>query len=69
MGQKSTNKKTVNPLNLNQWDFYIIDTKILNNERTNQKTITLLSLLELNPEKLDYSGLKGSISGYDNKLM
>ena len=61
-------KKTVNPLNLNQWDFYIIDTKILNNERTNQKTITLSSLLELNPEKLDYSGLKGSISRYDNKL-
>ena len=40
----------------------------VNNERTNQKTITLSSLLELNPVKLDYSGLKGSISGYDNKL-
>ena len=61
-------KKTVNPLNLNQWNFYIIDTKILNSERTNQKTITLSSLLELNPEKLDYSGLKDSIRRYEIKL-
>ena len=61
-------KKTVNPLNLNQWNFYIIDTKILNSERTNQKTITLSSLLELNPEKLDYSCLKDSIRRYEIKL-
>jgi hypothetical protein len=61
-------KKTVNPLNLNQWNFYIIDTKILNSERTNQKTITLSSLLELNPEKLDYSGLEDSIRRYEIKL-
>ena len=61
-------KKTVNPLNLNQWNFHIIDTKILNSERANQKTITLSSLLELNPEKLDYSGLKDSIRRYEIKL-
>jgi hypothetical protein len=55
-------KSTVNPINLNQWDFYILDTEILNAKVPNQKTITLSSLLKLNPVKVKYSELKNEIS-------
>ena len=51
-------KKSVNPLNLSQWDFYILETKILNEKVKNQKTITLSSLLKLNPIQIKYDKLK-----------
>ena len=54
-------KNTVNPLNLNQWDFYILETKVLNEQVKTQKTITLSSLLKLNPIKIKYDGLKREI--------
>lgn len=56
------NKDTVNPLNLNQWDFYVLDTEILNTKIPKQKTITLSSLLKLEPIKIKYDGLKNAIS-------
>jgi len=42
-------KSTVDPLNLSQWDFYVLTTKELNKQKPNQKTIALSSLLKLNP--------------------
>ena len=54
-------KKTVNPLDLSQWDFYILDTKVLNDKVPTQKTITLSRLLELNPTKVQYNELKDEI--------
>ena len=54
-------KNTVNPLNLNQWDFYILETKVLNEKVKTQKSITLSSLLKLNPIKIKYDGLKREI--------
>jgi hypothetical protein len=54
-------KNTVNPLNLNQWDFYILETKILNEKVKTQKSITLSSLLKLNPIKIKYDELKKEI--------
>ncbi len=47
-------KSTVNPLDLSQWEFYVLDTKILNNKVPLQKTIGLSSLLRLKPVKVDY---------------
>ena len=58
-------KNTVNPLNLNQWDFYILETKILNEKVQAQKTITLSSLLRLNPIKVQYNKLKEKIEYYE----
>lgn len=55
-------KNTVNPLDLTQWDFYILDTDILNKKVPTQKTITLSSLLKLNPIKVKYDGLKEQIN-------
>jgi len=47
-------EETINPLNLDQWEFYILKTDILNREKSEQKTITLSSLLKLNPIKTSY---------------
>lgn len=55
-------KNTVNPLELTQWDFYILDTDILNKKVPTQKTITLSSLLQLNPIQVKYDGLKKQIN-------
>lgn len=54
-------KNSVDPLNLSQWDFYILETKILNEKVKTQKSITLSSLLKLNPIKLKYDNLKVEI--------
>ncbi len=54
-------KDSVNPLDLSQWDFYILKTKVLNSRVGNQKTITLSSLLRLKPKKVKYSGIKKEI--------
>ena len=55
-------KDTVNPLDLTQWDFYILDTEVLNKKLPTQKTITLSSLLKLDPVKAKYDGLKTHLS-------
>ncbi len=51
-------KDTVNPIDLSQWDFYILETKILNKKVKAQKSISLSSLLNLNPIKVKYDKLK-----------
>jgi len=42
-------KTTIDPLNLEQWDFYILSASILNEQFPTQKSISLSSLLKLNP--------------------
>lgn len=54
-------KLTVNPLDLDQWDFYIIDTSILNEVYPHQKRISLNPLLKLKPIKARYSEIKKAI--------
>ncbi len=59
-------KNSVDPLNLSQWDFYILETKILNEKVKTQKSITLSSLLRLNPIKIKYDSLKAEIEQIEN---
>ena len=54
-------KATVNPLNLDQWDFYILATSKLNKKCPTQKTITLSSLLNLSPIVCEYGNIGESI--------
>ncbi len=54
-------KETIDPLNLSQWDFYILDTDVLNKKIPTQKTITLSSLRKLNPVRVKYNQLKEEI--------
>ena len=45
-------------MNLEQWDFYVIATAIIDERLGEQKTLRLSSLLKLNPIKTDYLNLK-----------
>jgi len=56
---KEQNK--VNPMDLKQWDFYVLETKILDEKIGEQKTITLNSLLNLKPKKCNFDELKNVI--------
>jgi hypothetical protein len=57
---KHTDKSTLNPLNLEQWDFYIIPTFLLNDAVKSQRSITLNSL-QLIAKAHSYSALKEAI--------
>jgi hypothetical protein len=61
-------KNNVDPLNLSQWDFYILATKILNEKVKAQKSITLSSLLKLNPIKIKYDCLKTEIERIEKAI-
>jgi hypothetical protein len=53
--------ETANPLNLDQWEFYVLPTRELDAHVPNQKTIGLNGLLKLKPQKARYSELSGII--------
>ncbi|MGV8982202.1 hypothetical protein [Clostridium sp.] len=54
-------QNTVNPLNMEQWEFYVLNTKVLNERLPKQKTIVLNSLLKLNPTKCKYGDIRNTI--------
>jgi len=54
-------KETIDPLNLAQWEFYVLSTNILNEKVGNQKTITLSSLLKLKPQKCNFGEINEAI--------
>lgn len=54
--------KDESPLNLDLWEFYVLPTDILNEKKPTQKTITLQSLLQLEPVWSDYNGLGEAIN-------
>ena len=58
---KHMDKATVSPLNLDQWEFYVLSTNRLNNLIDQQKTIRLASLLKLNPSKTGFAELRDCI--------
>lgn len=62
------NQETINPLNLDQWTFYILSTRILDEKLPNQKTITLSSLLKLNPIECEYGRINKILNEQKNTL-
>ncbi|RLA80266.1 MAG: hypothetical protein DRG78_11300 [Epsilonproteobacteria bacterium] len=62
-----TDKESVNPLDLSQWDFYLLDTNILNTKVPTQKTISLSRLLSLKPTHVKYDRLKEVIESYEKR--
>lgn len=54
-------KATVDPLNLDQWDFYCLASSTLDREVGAQKTIGLTRLLQLNPRQADFESLAKAI--------
>lgn len=51
---KHTDQDTVNPLDIAQWDFYLLPTRILNEKAGAQKRANLASLLKMGAEKCDF---------------
>ncbi|WP_100916040.1 hypothetical protein [Pseudoalteromonas spongiae] len=64
---KHKDQSSINPLNLDQWEFYVLPTSTLNQSVGAQKTITLNSLEKLNPIKVNYDELHASIKAAANK--
>ena len=50
--------KIANPLDLEQWDFYVIATSTLNQKISNQKSISLNSLVKLGARKTKYCEIR-----------
>lgn len=63
LAEKDKNK--VDPMNLDQWEFYVVPTKSLDKRKRSQQSITLNSLLaeqsELKMEKSNFSDLKTAV--------
>ncbi len=55
-------QETINPLDTNQWEFYILSSKVLNEKIGDGKTISLERLLRLNAIKSNFEGLLGNIT-------
>lgn len=53
--------KVQSPLDLDLWDFYVLSTKVLDAKKPTQKTITLPSLMQLEPFWCDYYGIGEAI--------
>jgi len=51
---KHKDKDTLDPLDLDQWEFYILAASVLNEMYLTQSSIGLASLLKLNPYKAKY---------------
>lgn len=65
---KHQNPLSVNPLDLNQWEFYVLKTATLNNRVGNQKTITINKLKSLDARYCCFEDLKATISAeYKNR--
>jgi hypothetical protein len=58
---KHTLKSTLDPLNLDQWDFYVLPGTVLDQKMPDQKTITLAMLLRFNPVKAEFGKIKEAI--------
>lgn len=53
--------KNESPLNLDFWEFYVLPASVLDKMNPPQKTITLPSLMQLEPLWCDYYGIDGAI--------
>lgn len=58
---KHKDQETVEPLNLAQWDFYVIDTDTLNSKIGDQKSITLHKLIDIGAIQTIYSLLNETV--------
>ena len=61
-------QETINPLDLDQWTFYVLSTGTLDRILPNQQTITLSSLLKLNPIQCQYGQINELIKIEKNAI-
>ena len=51
----------LDPLNLDQWDFYVLGASVLDERLPNAKTISLNALKQLSPREAKYEQLAGAV--------
>lgn len=56
-----TDPESANPLDLSQWKFYVLPTKVLNEKIENQKQISLSSIIRLGAAECKFCDLRSSI--------
>lgn len=49
---------TINPMNLDQWTFYLVPTKVLEEKLKDQKKLSLSTLLHLRLQSVDFENLQ-----------
>ena len=54
-------KLTIDPLDLNQWEFYVLPTSVLDNRKRSQHSITLPSLRKLCEKPFQYPELEQAV--------
>jgi hypothetical protein len=54
-------KATVDPLNIGQWQFYVLPTGVLNAHKRSQYSITLPSLVSLCGPGIPYAELRAAV--------
>lgn len=55
-------KRTLDPLDLEQWTFYVLPTRVLDERCPEQKKIGLAGLRRLSPSRTDYAGLADAVA-------
>lgn len=58
---KELERSKVNPLNLDQWEFYVLSTKQINQEKGSQKSIGLNGLLKMKPIVANFEGIREAV--------
>lgn len=60
------NAAKANPLDLDQWEFYVLSTRVLNERCPHQKSIGLNTLLRLGAKKVVFSSLHSAVQAAGN---
>ncbi|MHB1459385.1 MAG: hypothetical protein ACYC5F_05980 [Thermoleophilia bacterium] len=61
-------REAVNPINLDQWRFWIIETSFFNERKRSQDSITYNSLISERGEPVSYSDIKSSVDALISKM-
>lgn len=62
---KHKDNTTIDPLNLDQWEFYVLSTRTLNEHNPTQESISLSPLLKLSPLRVRFGEIKEAIESLD----
>lgn len=62
-------KESVEPMQLEQWTFYVLPARVLDERVPLQKRIALSSLLKLKPDETNYRGLSESLARASQKAV
>lgn len=55
---KHKEKETANPLDISQWEFFLLPTKVLNEKLGNQKTAMLSTLISIGAKKCEFGEIR-----------